>query len=105
MRVNDPTKVRYELEKATQIARSERPGLVWIDVPMDVQSASVIVDDLPGYDPINTDNNPEEDIENVLSLLKSARRPVIIVGRGIVNGIAIAVAFPFRQFPQLNARI
>ena len=39
--LNDPQDIRYELEKAVYIAKSGRPGPVWIDIPMDVQSAKI----------------------------------------------------------------
>src|SRR3989338_8672063 len=37
----EPEKVRYYLEKALYIAKSGRPGPVWIDVPLDVQGAII----------------------------------------------------------------
>jgi acetolactate synthase-1/2/3 large subunit len=39
--VNDENKIRFYLEKAIHLAFSGRPGPVWIDVPMDIQSAEV----------------------------------------------------------------
>lgn len=41
--------VRYEMEKAIDIAMSGRRGPVWIDVPLDIQSALVDVDSLVVY--------------------------------------------------------
>ena len=39
--LDDPADCRYLVEKAIHVARSGRPGPVWIDVPIDVQAASV----------------------------------------------------------------
>ena len=36
--VVDPSSIRYHLEKAIYLARSGRPGPVWIDIPLDVQA-------------------------------------------------------------------
>src|SRR5580658_4537497 len=36
--IDDPQSVRYHLEKATHLARTGRPGPVWIDIPIDVQA-------------------------------------------------------------------
>ncbi|MHB1744187.1 MAG: thiamine pyrophosphate-binding protein, partial [Acidobacteriaceae bacterium] len=36
--VLDPCSIRYHLEKAVYLARTGRPGPVWIDVPLDVQA-------------------------------------------------------------------
>src|SRR5947209_4963112 len=39
--VLDPQRIRYELEKATHLATTGRPGPVWIDIPLDVQAAPI----------------------------------------------------------------
>lgn len=82
--LTDPRMVRYELEKAVAIAKSGRPGPVWIDVPMDVQSASIDPDTLPGYTVTQTAPaiNAEE-LAELAGLVAAAERPVIIAGRGV----------------------
>src|SRR5215467_2310724 len=35
----DPNSIRYHLEKAVHLARSGRPGPVWVDIPLDVQAS------------------------------------------------------------------
>jgi acetolactate synthase-1/2/3 large subunit len=47
--IMEPTSIRYHLEKAAFLARSDRPGPVWIDIPLDVQAAMIDVDNLVGY--------------------------------------------------------
>lgn len=37
--ITKPETIKDELEKAIRIAQSERPGPVWLDLPLDVQSA------------------------------------------------------------------
>ena len=50
--VLDPYSIRYHLEKAAYLARTGRPGPVWIDVPLDVQAFPLDdVNALPGFDP------------------------------------------------------
>jgi acetolactate synthase-1/2/3 large subunit len=80
----NPELIRYELEKAVSIAKSGRPGPVWIDIPMDVQSAFINPLTLTGFQQVQ--EKPEasaSDINHVVELLKTAKRPVIIAGRGI----------------------
>lgn len=82
--LTQPEMVRYELEKAVSIAKSGRPGPVWIDIPMDVQSALIDPNNLPTYTaseeaPIATDVVLDE----LRDLIMKAERPVIIAGRGI----------------------
>lgn len=48
--VNDENKILYYLEKALYSATTGRPGPVWIDIPMDVQSANVNKDNLIHFD-------------------------------------------------------
>ena len=39
--VMDPDSIRYHLEKAVYLARTGRPGPVWIDIPLDVQASHI----------------------------------------------------------------
>lgn len=84
--VNDPQQIRYELEKAVHIAKSGRPGPVWLDVPMDVQAAPIDPNSLIGFQPDSNDTVPSaslSDIETVATLLRQSLRPVIIAGQGV----------------------
>ena len=82
--LNDPKKVRYEFEKAIHIAKSGRPGPVWIDIPMNVQGAIIEPENLEKYQPETEYRKDEsEKIKELLESLKHAKRPVIIAGRGI----------------------
>lgn len=80
--ITDPRRVRFEVEKAFHQAISGRPGPVWIDVPMDVQGAPVDESQLTGFE------TPEPvrggaDIAQIMQLLRTSRRPVIVPGHGV----------------------
>lgn len=85
--VTDPMKIRYCLEKAIHLAQAGRPGPCWLDIPLNVQSAYVDMDDLTGYDPReDMEKVPpvtEEQIRFILEKLKASLRPVLNVGNGI----------------------
>lgn len=84
--VNDPTSIRYHLERAVSCAKSGRPGPVWLDIPLDVQSAPIDPDALSGYEPevCNADDKVlSESVDRILSLLQHARKPLIIAGQGV----------------------
>jgi len=49
VQVNDTSEIRYHLEKACSLATSGRPGPVWIDIPLNVQSVNIEPDKLNGY--------------------------------------------------------
>ena len=83
--------VRYCLEKAYYQAITGRPGPTWLDVPLDIQGATIDSDKLKGYDPIAEGKEPKldssesikKDIANLIEKLKSAKRPVLYAGNGI----------------------
>lgn len=82
--LSDPKHVRMELEKAVAIAKSGRPGPVWLEVPMDVQGAMIDPNMLPGYeDPYQLPVASSTDIDTVFAAMQNAKRPVIISGRGV----------------------
>jgi len=47
--IMDPKTIKYELEKATYIALSGRPGPVWIEIPQDIQWADINPDELESF--------------------------------------------------------
>jgi acetolactate synthase-1/2/3 large subunit len=84
----EPASIRYHLEKAIHLAKSGRPGPVWIDIPLDVQAAEIDTANLHGYGV--EDAAPAEDkvalarhVGRVIELLNEAKRPVLLAGNGI----------------------
>lgn len=82
--LSDPFKVRYELEKALYLAKEGRPGPVILDIPDDFQRVEVNPDTLEGFTPQGSLlTASKSDVEKLLSLIKEAKRPVLIVGGGV----------------------
>jgi len=86
--VDDPQDIRYHLDRALQLAASGGPGPVWLDIPIDVQSALVDPESLRTYDPADDDyafQTPDihAAATRVATVLREARRPVIYAGTGI----------------------
>lgn len=85
--VNEPEKIKYHLERAVFEAKNGRPGPVWLDIPLDVQSASINPEELEGFKPdIQIQGYGEivdQQIQETVELLKKSERPVIIVGNGV----------------------
>lgn len=80
----NPEDIRFELEKAVSIAREGRPGPVLLDIPVDVQACKVVPDDLRSYkEPQNDYTCSENVIDEVVTLLNNAKRPVFYVGAGV----------------------
>lgn len=85
--IERPEDALYHLEKAFYMAKSGRPGPVWIDVPMDVQSAEVDPDTLRHFSPqehagVKTEVS-EWELQGIIDELAKAKRPVIVAGHGI----------------------
>jgi len=92
--VDDPSLIRYHLERAYHLARSGRPGPCWLDIPTDVQSANIEPAALQGYDPaedaLHWDMGEIRRLcAETLDRLRKAERPVIMVGTGIRTAGAV----------------
>lgn len=84
--VTDPANIRYEVEKCLYLANNGRPGPTWINLPLDIQSATIDPDQQRGYVPEGSAKpvTSKADVARVVDLLTQSRRPVIIGGNGIV---------------------
>jgi acetolactate synthase-1/2/3 large subunit len=93
--VADPLEIRFHLEKAWFLAISGRPGPVWLDIPIDVQSSQVDESTLKGF--TTPDFDPaasivlREQVQYALDKIKSAQRPVILAGTGVRLAGAVAL--------------
>lgn len=80
--VMDKREIRYHLEKAVYLARSGRPGPVWVDIPLDIQASDVNPDTLRGFIP-PVPEKYDIPIGSVVSALRKAKRPLLMAGNGI----------------------
>ncbi|MGC8811172.1 MAG: thiamine pyrophosphate-binding protein [bacterium] len=86
--VRDPETIRYHLEKAIHMATTGRPGPVWIDIPLDIQSSLIDEEKLIGYNLKENDNEYDRSIlveqcREVLTRIQKSSRPVILAGTGV----------------------
>jgi acetolactate synthase-1/2/3 large subunit len=86
-RITDPTTILTELDKAYAITTEGRPGPVWIDIPMNIQSAVVDESAILPYPEKKQDEVSEtgiaQQVQDILSDLKNAKRPLLWLGHGI----------------------
>jgi len=94
VRVTDPKRILFELEKAYCLATSGRPGPCWIEIPMDIQSTLIEQDELllltakeretllrpPA---MVTQVTLSESVAAVAAGLREAKRPLLWLGIGI----------------------
>src|ERR1035438_718766 len=95
--IDDPQSIRYHLEKAAHLARTGRPGPVWIDIPIDVQAAPIEPDSdlMRGFDPAEVSQHLPHDlvpqVRDIIERLNQSERPFIFAGNGVrVSGAAAA---------------
>jgi acetolactate synthase-1/2/3 large subunit len=87
--INDPYEIAYHLEKATFLAKNGRPGPVWIDIPLDVQSAFIDVNKLKHLSEaeketlISKNLISQDQILTLKNMMLGSKRPIIIAGNGI----------------------
>ncbi len=83
--VTDPLDIRRVLDEAIHLATSGRRGPVWVDIPLDVQNATIVPDDLPAYtaDTAASVFIAPQDVHEVMAALVGARRPLILAGHGV----------------------
>lgn len=86
--VMEPETIRYHLEKAVYLAKSGRPGPVWIDIPLDVQASMIDSDSLIGFDANNETvkadlNDLRASVAKAIELLNKSDRPVLLLGNGV----------------------
>jgi len=105
--IQDPQRIRYEIEKAYHLAVTGRPGPTWLDVPIDIQGTYIDPDTLPGFEPLSAPAEAAVATESgllegealrdaaraVVAQLGRARRPCILPG----SGVRIAGAEPTFQ--------
>ncbi|MDX6916684.1 acetolactate synthase large subunit [Pectobacterium carotovorum] len=87
--VRDINELPRVIPEAFRIAQSGRPGPVWIDIPKDIQNATIELSELPGVFPLDTPPAiPQQEIERAAAMINAAQRPVLYLGGGIISSAA-----------------
>jgi len=86
--VTQPAEIRYHLEKALFLATNGRPGPCWLDIPINIQAASIDPEKLSRFSPSEIpqpwkSTDLETSSRKVLDKLEQSERPVILLGSGI----------------------
>ena len=82
--LNDPQKVRYELEKCIYLATNGRKGPVLLDIPLDVQATMIDETNLEPYLIVNEQQKIDKSsMGELLSLITNCKKPLLYVGAGV----------------------
>lgn len=80
----DPNEIKYHLEKAYHECISGRPGPVWLDIPLDVQSAKINLKKMKGYSVKKEKKyNFNRSIQKIQKYLSKSKKPIIVCGQGV----------------------
>ncbi|WP_225087409.1 thiamine pyrophosphate-binding protein [Pectobacterium colocasium] len=84
--LTDASTIKYHLEKAIHEATSGRPGPVLLDIPLDIQGALIDPETLQGFvdeEPAAALAPTENEIQQIITAVSGAKRPVILAGVGV----------------------
>jgi acetolactate synthase I/II/III large subunit len=99
--VTQPEDIAWHLDHALHHALTGRPGPVWLDIPIDVQSATIDPATLRRWSQSDSaahtapqspshQRRLSENVQDVVQRLRQAKRPVIIAGTGVRAARAVA---------------
>jgi len=96
--VMEPARLPSIFQKAMYLMRSDRPGPVLIDLPIDVQMAPIDFEP-DNYQPLppSKPSATRSQAEKALDMLSAAERPVIVAGGGIINADASDLLVSFAE--------
>lgn len=81
--LTEPEDVAKVIEEAFHVATSGRPGPVWIDIPLDVQSSTISESSLEHWAAEEGESHKQVNYEDFKELLLSSKRPIVVAGNGI----------------------
>ncbi len=99
--VENPNEIKYHLEKAYYLAKSGKPGPVWIEIPLDVQCSEIDENNLVGFE---APEKPKYIIpfKEITEALNRAEKPLMIVGNGIRLAGVIPELWEFIEKTKIN---
>lgn len=103
--VDEPSQIRYHLERALFEAKAGRPGPVWIDIPLDVQAWDIDPEALESFvAPVLAAQEQKFHEEALvgaarrfLDALRTSERPVLFLGNGVRLSGAVPEALQFAE--------
>lgn len=81
--IEKENQILFHLEKALFLATHERPGPVWLDIPLDVQAAEIESEKLESFKPPAVSPSENIPMAKIVELLKKSKKPLLLAGNGI----------------------
>jgi acetolactate synthase-1/2/3 large subunit len=83
--IEDPSEIQYELEKAYHIAMEGRQGPVLLDIPMNIFRAEIDSLSIKKIECKKKQIQPALPIEKIVGIINTARRPMCLIGGGVMS--------------------
>lgn len=80
--LEDASDIGYTIDRALYEAKTGRKGPVWIDIPLDIQSAAVDIEKLSHFE-IEETIEKEINIDRVNNAFENSLRPIFLIGSGV----------------------
>lgn len=86
--VTDVNTIGYHLEKAFYLAASGRPGPCWLDIPLDIQAASIDPSEQLVFNSSEIrmpwkNSDMVDNCKDILQRIQNSERPVVYTGSGV----------------------
>jgi acetolactate synthase I/II/III large subunit len=84
IRIQKVDELPTALAELILLAQSDRPGPVWLDIPLDIQASKVELAPLQKITPERSSSKLSEQLmDKILSDWSSAKRPILLLGNGV----------------------
>lgn len=109
--LDDLAQVKYEVQKCIHIAKTNRVGPVYLEVPVDIQGATFDPDLYEDYIPKEVSvqySISDQQIKEVIESLQSAKRPCLLIGAGVRLSKGMQSVFDFLEktgIPIITSRL
>lgn len=94
--LNDPAIIPEVVRKAFKLAESEKPGATHIELPEDVMAQPLAAQPLPRMEVARPEPNAR-DILRAADMIKSAAKPVVLAGNGVIRSHAVQALRDFAR--------
>ena len=82
--LDSKSNIQNELNKAIKISETGRPGPVWIDIPLDIQSKKFInKDKFKKFKSLKIKPKKIANFNKIYSMISKSKRPIVLIGNGV----------------------
>ncbi len=101
IRISAVSELSEVLARLISLAKSGRPGPVWIDIPLDIQAATLDTAPIQKQNMRKaTSSITESQLEEIIAYWSSAERPILLLGNGVRLSNSVPAALELMNLTQ-----